>query len=189
MRLAAVVLTVIGAAVGAAALFVDYWYYASAHGGVTVISRAHLGVSIAFGSGYVIDAALIFAIAVTSLFWRSAILWAAASAFAADVLITWTGQTLVPGIDGSSVGDPSIEVGSYLGIAGAAIALLGGLLGLADALAAARVDDPNGRIAGGPTTLAGFAPAGWFPDPAGAAELRRWDGRTWTNETSPSGSR
>jgi hypothetical protein len=188
-ELRAVVLTVIGAAVGAAALFVDYWYYASAHAGITMISRAHLGASLAFSSGYVMDTALILAIAVTSLFWRSAILWAAASAFAADVLITWTGQTLVPGIDGGYIGDPSIEIGSYLGIAGAAIALLGGLLGVADALTSARVDDTNGRVAGGATTLAGFAPAGWFPDPAGAAELRRWDGRTWTNETSSSGSR
>jgi len=29
-------------------------------------------------------------------------------------------------------------------------------------------------------------PAGWYPDPSGAAsELRWWDGRTWTDHSTP----
>ena len=29
-------------------------------------------------------------------------------------------------------------------------------------------------------------PAGWYPDPAGSDGLRYWDGRQWTEHTSPS---
>lgn len=28
---------------------------------------------------------------------------------------------------------------------------------------------------------------GWYPDPAGSGQLRRWDGRQWTNDVRPAG--
>ena len=42
-----------------------------------------------------------------------------------------------------------------------------------------------------PSSLAGVSsapplpPAGWYPDPAGGANQRYWDGQTWTEQTTP----
>ena len=53
----------------------------------------------------------------------------------------------------------------------------------------------NGQYGPGHMTYAGWepcptpamAPAGWYPDAAGQARLRWWDGAQWTNHTSDGG--
>ncbi|MDX6441918.1 MAG: hypothetical protein QOE43_1647 [Gaiellaceae bacterium] len=182
MRIVALVLALAGAAVGLLAPFVDYWHYADGDYGYALVNRHHL-VTLAFANAYLIEGAAIVGLAVTSLFRRSLILWAVAAAFSTDLFLTWTGETVAPGIDASYLGHPTTDWGCYLGMAGAAVALAGAALGLRDTWERRAFSSVAAVAAGSPATPPGFPPAGWFPDPAGSGGQRWWDGRAWTNET------
>jgi hypothetical protein len=181
-RMVAVVLALAGAAVGLIAPFVDYWHYADGNYGYALVNHDHL-VTLAFANAYLIEGAAIAGIAVTSLFRPFPILWAVATAFATDLFLTWTGETVAPGIDAAYLGHPTTDWGCYLGMAGAALAVAGGAVGLREAWQRRASTADRAVIAATPSMPPGFPPAGWFPDPAGSGGQRWWDGRAWTNET------
>ena len=71
-----------------------------------------------------------------------------------------------------------IGVNGAAGVAGAALALVGGIL----AWAATEVSVTDRATASVGSSGAGIASAGWYPDPSGQGQ-RWWDGATWTEHT------
>jgi hypothetical protein len=182
-RIVAIALAAVGAAIGVIALFVDYWHFTDPAYGYSMIDRTH-GVSFVIGNSFLFEAAAIAGVAIASLFWRSAILWAFAAAFAVALFTAWMGYLLAPGINDVYFGRPTTEWGCYLGAGAALLALAGSLLGLRDAFSARVADGVVAVAATAPPASGAVPPPGWFPDPAGGGGQRRWDGRAWTNETS-----
>lgn len=68
----------------------------------------------------------------------------------------------------------------FLMAAGGVIACVGGVFVLLTEFAAV----PGDARISAPTTAA-VIPAGWFPDPAGGARQRYWDGGAWTEHVHP----
>ena len=114
-RVVSIALAGVGAAVGFVALFVDYWHFAEGSFGYSIIDRTHF-VSFVLGNSFILEAAAIAGIAIASLFWRSAILWAFAAAFAIALFTAWMGDPLGPGLNASYLGHPTTEWGCYLGL-------------------------------------------------------------------------
>jgi len=73
-------------------------------------------------------------------------------------------------------GASTIGVGSGFGVAG-------GILILAAGIVVWIVSGPEAAEAESFETAPGLPPAGWYPDPAQAAQSRYWTGHEWSGET------
>jgi hypothetical protein len=70
-------------------------------------------------------------------------------------------------------GSGDTRAGAIIGIVGALLILTAGIIGL-------RAGEPeSGAVR---TVEEALPPAGWYPDPTGAASERHWNGRRWTED-------
>lgn len=63
---------------------------------------------------------------------------------------------------------PHVKAGGWIGLAGSLVIAAAGVVALRAASTAAEA----------------FPPAGWYPDPSGADQLRYWSGSFWTEHTA-----
>ena len=73
--------------------------------------------------------------------------------------------------------------GWYLGLAGAGLIVAGASLALLPTLLARGEPTDLAFLPAEPTGLPDAPEPGWYPDPAGQARLRYWDGQGWSEQT------